>query len=47
MNQSNQIKSLQHDTTLAAFMSALGVYNGEQSPYASAVGVELWEEDKG
>lgn len=34
-----------HDTTLAAFMSALGVYNGKQSPYASAVGVELWEDD--
>ncbi|XP_041452493.1 lysosomal acid phosphatase-like [Lytechinus variegatus] len=34
-----------HDTTLAAFMSALGVYNGKQSPYASAVGVELWEDE--
>ncbi|XP_072164988.1 lysosomal acid phosphatase-like isoform X2 [Diadema setosum] len=33
-----------HDTTLAAFMSALGVYNKKQSPYASVVGVELWED---
>jgi len=33
---------MQHDTTIAAFMSALKVFNGIKPPYASAVLVELF-----
>ncbi|XP_022094022.1 lysosomal acid phosphatase-like [Acanthaster planci] len=36
-----------HDTTLAAFLSALGIYNGVQPPLASCVGVEMWKEENG
>ncbi|XP_071949934.1 prostatic acid phosphatase-like isoform X1 [Antedon mediterranea] len=35
-----------HDTTLAAFLSALQIYNGFQPPYATCVGVELWKNSK-
>ena len=35
---------LQHDTTVAAVMSALGVYSGIQPPYASAFMIELFSE---
>ncbi|XP_033124635.1 prostatic acid phosphatase-like [Anneissia japonica] len=34
-----------HDTTLAAFLTALQIYNGIQPPYATCVGVELWKND--
>jgi len=37
----------QHDTTVACMMSALGVYNGHQPPYASAFFVELRSDDSG
>jgi len=33
---------VQHDSTVAAFLSALKVFNGLQPPYASAVLVELF-----
>ncbi|XP_071792093.1 LOW QUALITY PROTEIN: prostatic acid phosphatase-like [Asterias amurensis] len=36
-----------HDTTVAALLSALGIYNGIQPPLASCVIVELWKEDNG
>ncbi|XP_038072170.1 prostatic acid phosphatase-like [Patiria miniata] len=36
-----------HDTTVAAFQSALGVYNGLQPPLASCVGIEMWKEVSG
>ena len=32
-----------HDVTLAAFLSALGVFNGIQPPYAAMVLLELHE----
>uniref|UniRef100_A0AC11BG08 Acid phosphatase 2, lysosomal n=1 Tax=Ovis aries TaxID=9940 RepID=A0AC11BG08_SHEEP len=36
-----------HDTTLVALQMALGVYNGEQAPYASCHMFELYQEDSG
>ncbi|XP_043438385.1 lysosomal acid phosphatase isoform X4 [Prionailurus bengalensis] len=36
-----------HDTTLVALQMALGVYNGEQAPYASCHIFELYQEDNG
>lgn len=36
-----------HDTTLVALHMALGVYNGEQAPYASCHMFELYQEDSG
>ncbi len=32
-----------HDVTVAAFLSALGIFDGIQPPYASMVMVELHE----
>lgn len=32
-----------HDTTLAAALTALGVYDGIQTPYATVLMLELWE----
>jgi hypothetical protein len=36
-----------HDTTVAAMLSALGVFNGEPPPYAATVFIELYSDDKG
>uniref|UniRef100_A0A5F8HBA0 Lysosomal acid phosphatase n=1 Tax=Monodelphis domestica TaxID=13616 RepID=A0A5F8HBA0_MONDO len=36
-----------HDTTLVALQMALGIYNGEQAPYASCHMFELYQEDDG
>jgi len=33
---------LQHDSTIAAYLSAMGVYNDLSPPYASSVLVELF-----
>ena len=37
----------QHDSTLAAVLSALKVYDGEIPPYASAVMIELYSNTPG
>lgn len=36
-----------HDTTLAAILTALGVYDSIQTPYATVLMVELWEKEGG
>ena len=36
---------LQHDSTLTAFLSLLGVFNNQQPPYASAVLLELYRDN--
>ena len=36
--------SYQHDTTVAAFMSALQIFNDIQPPYAATVFVELYSD---
>jgi len=36
---------LQHDTTVAAFLSALGIFDKKQPPYAATVFVELYSDN--
>ena len=36
---------VQHDTTVAAMMSALGVSNGELPPYVATFFIELYSDD--
>lgn len=36
---------IQHDTTVAAILTALGVFNGELPPYAATFITELYSDD--
>ena len=38
--------TLQHDTTVAALLSALGIYDNIQPPYAATVFVELYSDSE-
>lgn len=37
--------TLQHDTTVAALLSALNIYDGIQPAYSSAVIIELYSDE--
>jgi hypothetical protein len=36
-----------HDTTVANFLTALGVFDPQSPPYRSLVLIELWKNDQG
>jgi len=50
VNETDDIKLVMfsgHDTTLAAILTCLGVYDGVQPPYATTLMLELWKRESG